>query len=128
MELKAAIEALRALKEPCKIEFFTDSQYLRNGITTWLASWKARSWRTADKKSVKNEDLWKELDLSTQGHEIAWLWLKGHAGDERNERCDLLAREEIQKIKKSVGAENLKRHLEAFQSKVAGTQSESNGM
>ena len=92
MELMAAIEALRALKRPCKVELHTDSQYLRTGITEWLAGWKARGWRTAAKTPVKNEDLWRALDEARLRHEVDWRWVKGHAGHELNERADALAR------------------------------------
>jgi ribonuclease HI len=92
MELKAAIEALRALKRPCKVELHTDSQYLRTGISEWLAGWKAKGWRTAAKTPVKNEDLWRELDEARLRHEVDWRWVKGHAGHELNERADALAR------------------------------------
>lgn len=92
MELLAAIEALRALKRPCKVELHTDSQYLRTGITEWLAGWKAKGWRTAAKTPVKNEDLWKALDEARLRHEVDWRWVKGHAGHELNERADALAR------------------------------------
>lgn len=95
MELTAAIRALETLKRPMTVEIFTDSNYLRDGITKWLPSWKARGWRTADKKPVKNRDLWERLDEATQGHEIAWHWLRGHAGHPGNERADELAREAI---------------------------------
>jgi ribonuclease HI len=92
MELKAAIEALRALKRPCKVELHTDSQYLRTGISEWLAGWKAKGWRTAAKTPVKNEDLWRELDEARLRHEVDWRWVKGHSGHELNERADALAR------------------------------------
>jgi ribonuclease HI len=92
MELMAAIEALRALKRPCKVELHTDSQYLRTGITEWLAGWKAKGWRTAAKTPVKNEDLWRALDEARLRHEVDWRWVKGHAGHELNERADALAR------------------------------------
>lgn len=92
MELLAAIEALRALKRPCKVELHTDSQYLRTGITEWLAGWKAKGWRTAAKTPVKNEDLWRALDEARLRHEVDWRWVKGHAGHELNERADALAR------------------------------------
>src|SRR6266581_3443715 len=95
MEIQAAIEALRALKEPCDVEFYTDSEYLRNGISSWIASWKVKGWKTKDRKPVKNIDLWKELDGLASGHKIAWHWLKGHAGHALNERCDQLAVEQI---------------------------------
>ena len=92
MELMAAIQALEALNKPCKLELHTDSQYVRNGITHWLPSWKARGWKTADKKPVKNEDLWKRLDQARLRHDVDWRWVKGHAGHELNERADGLAR------------------------------------
>lgn len=92
MELMAAIAALEALTRPCEVTLFTDSQYLRQGITEWLAGWKARGWRTADKKPVKNEDLWRRLDLARAHHRVQWKWVKGHAGDPLNERVDALAR------------------------------------
>lgn len=92
MELMAAIEALRALKRPCKVELHTDSQYLRTGITEWLAGWKAKGWRTAAKTPVKNEDLWRALDEARLRHDVDWRWVKGHAGHELNERADALAR------------------------------------
>ena len=92
MELMAAIQALEALNKPCKVELHTDSQYVRTGITEWLRGWKARGWKTADKKPVKNDDLWRRLDAAASRHEIAWAWVKGHAGDAMNERADELAR------------------------------------
>ena len=91
MELMAAIQALEALKKPCKVELHTDSQYMRNGIMTWIHGWKARGWKTADKSPVKNEDLWKRLDAARSKHEVDWRWVKGHAGHELNERADGLA-------------------------------------
>ena len=93
MELMAAIEALSALKRPCKVELHTDSQYMRTGITEWISGWKARGWRTADKKPVKNEDLWRRLDEARARHEVSWRWVKGHNGHELNERADALARQ-----------------------------------
>jgi ribonuclease HI len=92
MELMAAIVALEALTRPCEVTLFTDSQYVRQGITEWLAGWKARGWRTADKKPVKNEDLWRRLDLARAHHRVQWKWVRGHAGDPLNERADALAR------------------------------------
>ena len=86
------IGALEALTRPCAIELHTDSQYLRNGVLTWMKNWKRNGWRTADKKPVKNEDLWRRLDEAKERHEIDWRWVKGHAGDEMNERADELAR------------------------------------
>ena len=93
MELMAAIAALEALKRPCVVELHTDSQYLRLGITRWLANWKRNGWRTAAKEPVKNEDLWRRLDEATKLHKIDWRWVKGHAGHAENERADELARE-----------------------------------
>ncbi|GEM_PF-313641 len=95
MELHAALAALRALKRPCAVEIFTDSKYLRDGITQWLARWKANGWRTIDRTPVKNQDLWMQLDGLCARHQVTWKWLKGHAGHHDNERCDELARAEI---------------------------------
>ncbi len=93
MELLAAIRALQALKRPSQVDMHVDSQYLRGGITGWIHGWKKNGWRTADKKPVKNSDLWQELDQAIKTHDIAWHWVKGHAGTEGNERADELARE-----------------------------------
>jgi ribonuclease HI len=93
MELMAAIQALEALKKPCKVELHTDSQYVMKGIMEWIHNWKRRGWTTADKKPVKNDDLWKRLDAARLRHEVDWRWVKGHAGHEFNERADLLARQ-----------------------------------
>jgi ribonuclease HI len=93
MEMMAAVVALRSLKEPCQIVLTTDSQYVRQGITQWIHNWKKRNWKTADKKPVKNADLWKALDEESQRHTIDWRWVKGHAGHRENEICDELARE-----------------------------------
>lgn len=95
MELMAAIAALEALKRPMQVHLYTDSQYLRLGITEWLPAWKARGWRTADRKPVKNQDLWERLDAARAPHAVEWRWLKGHAGDPLNERADALARAEV---------------------------------
>ena len=92
MELMGAIAALEALTRPCTVALHTDSQYLRQGITAWIHGWKRNGWRTADKKPVKNEELWKRLDAALGKHKIEWKWVKGHAGDEMNERADALAR------------------------------------
>lgn len=92
MELMAAIVALEALKEHCEVILSTDSQYVRQGITQWIHSWKKRGWKTADKKPVKNVDLWQRLDAALGQHQIKWEWVKGHAGHPENERCDELAR------------------------------------
>jgi ribonuclease HI len=115
MELQAALEGLAALKEPCEIEFFTDSEYLRNGITQWIRAWKARGWRTMDKKPVKNSDLWRELDAAAARHRIRWHWLKGHAGHADNERCDQLAVAEIEKLRKKFTPGELKALLAEFE-------------
>jgi ribonuclease HI len=93
MELKAAIEALGALKQPSTVDLYTDSQYVRGGITGWMTGWKRNGWRTADKKPVKNMELWQQLDEATARHEVRWHWVKGHAGHPENERADLLARQ-----------------------------------
>jgi ribonuclease HI len=92
MEMMAAIAALEALKRPCRVRLYTDSQYVRDGITRWLPGWKTRSWRTADKKPVKNVDLWQRLDAAAARHQIDWIWVRGHAGHPENERADALAR------------------------------------
>lgn len=91
MELMAAIRALEALKRPCTVDLYTDSQYVRNGITSWLANWKARGWRTAAREPVKNEDLWRRLDEARNRHQVQWHWVKGHADDPLNHRVDALA-------------------------------------
>jgi len=95
MELMAAIMALETLKRPCTVDLFTDSQYVRQGITSWMSGWKARGWKTADRKPVKNEDLWRRLDEARTRHEVSWHWVKGHADDPLNHRVDALANEGI---------------------------------
>ncbi len=92
MELMAAIASLEALTRPCAVDLHTDSQYLRGGVMTWIHNWKKRGWTTADKKPVKNIELWKRLDEARARHEVEWHWVKGHAGTELNERADELAR------------------------------------
>ena len=104
MELTAAIAALEALKRPCRIDLHTDSQYVRNGIVSWIAKWKQNGWRTADKKPVKNADLWRRLDAALTNHQIRWHWLRGHAGHDLNERADLLARQAVAEIRNSAKA------------------------
>ena len=104
MELTAAIEALNALTRPCSVDLHTDSQYVKNGVQSWIHGWKRNGWRTADKKPVKNVELWQALDEATKRHEIAWHWVKGHAGDELNERADELAREGMAPFKKKKAA------------------------
>lgn len=101
MELMAAISALESLKRPCTIDLHTDSQYVKNGITSWIHNWKKNGWRTSDKKPVKNEELWKRLDAALAQHEVRWHWVKGHAGHEHNERADVLARQGIADLKPS---------------------------
>jgi ribonuclease HI len=91
MELTAAIEALGALKQPCRVALYTDSTYVRSGITEWMSAWIARGWKTADRKPVKNQDLWKALASAAERHEVRWHWVKGHAGHPENERADALA-------------------------------------
>ena len=91
MELTAAIEALRALRESCRVSLTTDSTYVKDGITQWLSNWKRNGWRTAAKKPVKNQDLWQALDHESSRHEIDWCWVKGHSGHPENERADRLA-------------------------------------
>lgn len=114
MELQAAIESLRSLKEPCEVEFFTDSEYLRKGVTEWIWGWKRNGWVTKAKQPVKNADLWRQLDDVMRGHRISWRWLKGHAGHAGNERCDELARTAIEKVKLAHTREQLKAHLVEF--------------
>ena len=98
MELTAVIEALAALKRPVKARIYTDSQYVRLGILEWVANWKKRGWKTADRKPVKNQDLWQRLDELAAGHELEWHWVKGHSGVPGNERCDQLANEAIDRL------------------------------
>jgi ribonuclease HI len=95
MELRAALEGLRALPAGVEIDLHTDSQYVRNGMNDWLSRWKRNGWRTADRKPVKNGDLWRALDEAAQAHHVRWHWVRGHDGDPENERCDELANEAI---------------------------------
>jgi len=99
MELTAAIMALEALTRPCRIDLHTDSKYVMDGITSWIHGWKARGWKTADKKPVKNDDLWKRLDTARARHEVKWHWVKGHAGHALNERADQLANRGIEEMR-----------------------------
>jgi len=92
MELTAVVEALRTLKQPCRVLIHTDSQYLKNGITSWIRRWKKNGWQTAGKEPVKNKDLWEILDQLASRHKIEWFWVRGHSGHPENERCDQLAR------------------------------------
>ena len=98
MELTAAIEALRALKRRCRVDIYTDSQYVRMGITEWLANWKRKGWKNASRKPVKNQDLWRALDEESARHEIHWHWVKGHSGHPENERADALANQGIDEL------------------------------
>ena len=98
MELMAAIEALRSLRRRCSVVLTTDSQYVRNGITEWMPNWKRRGWKTAARKPVKNEDLWRELDEQVQRHDVQWKWVRGHTGHPGNERADQLANRGIDEM------------------------------
>ncbi|MGO4763737.1 ribonuclease HI [Cupriavidus sp. 2KB_3] len=98
MELMAVIEALRSLKRPCVVQVYTDSQYVQKGISEWITGWKARGWKTADKKPVKNADLWQQLDEARQPHTISWHWVRGHNGHPGNERADALANRGVASI------------------------------
>lgn len=101
MELTAAIEALEALTEPCQVTLTTDSTYVRDGITRWLANWKQNGWRTAAKKPVKNQELWQKLDRQASRHDVIWKWVKGHSGHPDNERADMLANQGMIAVKES---------------------------
>ena len=103
MELTAAIEALKALNEPCRISLTTDSTYVKDGITQWLTTWKRNGWKTAAKKPVKNQDLWQALDHESARHEIDWCWVKGHSGHPENERADRLANLGMDSVRGSDG-------------------------
>ena len=98
MELTAVIEALSVLKQRCVVTIYTDSQYVRQGITTWIHGWKARGWRTADKQLVKNVELWQRLDTLNAAHDVTWKWVKGHSGDPGNERADALANRGVDSV------------------------------
>lgn len=100
MELQAAIEALRALQRRCRVELYTDSKYLQNGVSQWLDEWKRKNWKTTDRKAVKNRDLWEALDDLRARHDITWRWVKGHAGNRGNECADQLANRAIEKLSK----------------------------
>lgn len=100
MELTAAIRGLQQLKESCHVDLYTDSEYLKHGVTEWLHSWKRNNWRRADKEPVKNKDLWEMLDEQVSRHQVRWHWVRGHSGNEWNERCDALAVAEIDRFRK----------------------------
>lgn len=99
MELTAVIEGLKALNQPCQVDLHVDSQYVMQGVTKWIAGWKRNGWRTADKKPVKNQDLWQALDEQVARHAISWHWVKGHAGDPGNERADQLANKGVDEVR-----------------------------
>lgn len=104
MELMAAIQALEALTRPCTVELHADSKYVLQGITEWMSNWKKRGWKTAAKTPVKNEDLWRRLDAAIERHDIEWRWIKGHSGDEGNERADALANLGIDSLREQQGS------------------------
>lgn len=119
MELQSAIEALSALKRPCEVEIYTDSSYLRSGVTAWIFGWKRNGWMTKAKQPVKNADLWKALDAAASKHRIEWHWLKGHAGHKENERCDGLATEAIVALKAKTPPAAFRAALEEFNASLA---------
>lgn len=98
MELMAVIQAFKAIKKSAHVRIYTDSSYVQKGMTEWISGWKARQWKTADKKPVKNEDLWKVLDALAQSHQVEWIWVKGHAGHEGNEKADALANQGVASV------------------------------
>ena len=104
MELMAAIAALEALREPCTVTLYTDSTYVRNGITEWMAGWRRRGWKTADRKPVKNRELWQRLDAATERHSIDWQWVRGHDGNPGNERADALANQGLERAQREARA------------------------
>ena len=104
MELMAAIAALEALREPCTVTLYTDSTYVRNGITEWMAGWRRRGWKTADRKPVKNRELWQRLDAATERHTIDWQWVRGHDGNPGNERADALANQGLERAQQEARA------------------------
>ena len=114
MEIQAAISALGALKESCEVTLFTDSEYLRQGITEWSPRWRANNWRTIDRKPVKNEDLWRQLYEAASQHRVTWKWLKGHVGHTENEQCDRLARAEVVKTRRQYSPDQLTAFRDAF--------------
>jgi ribonuclease HI len=117
MELRAAIEGLSALKEPCQAVLLTDSQYLQRGVSEWLALWQRNGWRTQDRKAVKNRDLWQNLAALIRKHRVSWHWIRGHAGHLENERCDGLAEAAIATIRRQYRPEELSRFLTEFRSR-----------
>ena len=115
MELQAAIEALRALKEPCRIDFHTDSQYVKKGISEWIKGWKVKGWKTAARQPVKNADLWQALDAAASAHQVTWKWVRGHAGHPDNERCDALAGKAISRLRATMSKADLKAAMMEFE-------------
>lgn len=107
MELMAVIEGLKALKRPCELVLFTDSRYVMQGITEWIANWKRRGWRTSARKPVKNQDLWEMLDQEVQRHTIDWQWVRGHAGDPGNERADELANQGVDELLDAIDGDSV---------------------
>ncbi|MCB1801320.1 MAG: ribonuclease HI [Gammaproteobacteria bacterium] len=105
MELMAVIEGLNAISRPCRVAITTDSQYVKNGITQWIHNWKRNGWRTAARKPVKNDDLWRRLDEAVERHEVSWHWVKGHSGHAENERADSLANRGIEQLKEPTGGQ-----------------------
>ncbi len=114
MELTAAVMSLRMLKKRCQVEIHTDSEYVKNGITQWIAGWKRKGWRTKAGTPVKNEDLWRDLDEQVARHDVSWKWVKGHAGVDGNERCDALCGTEMDRIRRSHTRDELAALLRAF--------------
>lgn len=119
MELQAAIEALAALKQPCEVTLYSDSEYLRNGITVWIKGWKRVGWKSKQKKGIKNVDLWRRLDDLASGHRVEWKWLKGHAGHEHNERCDVLVSEQRAVVQQKHTPAQLRESLTRFRHEQA---------
>ncbi len=117
MELLAAVESLARLKEPCAVEFITDSTYVREGITKWVKGWKAKGWITVKREPVKNADLWLRLDAEAARHRIVWKWVKGHAGNAGNERCDALAVAEIEQLRARHTPQQLAAALDEFKAR-----------
>lgn len=104
MELLAVIQGLNALTRPCTVEVWLDSEYVKNGVTQWMPNWKRRGWKTADKKPVKNAELWRELDEATQRHDISWHWVRGHTGHEGNECADALANRGVEQVRANMAS------------------------
>lgn len=127
MELTAAIQALRALKEPCRVDFYTDSQYVRNGMTRWLPDWKRRGWRTGGKKAVKNVELWRALDAEATRHDVRWHWVRGHNQQPENERCDELATRAIERLRERMSPAELNAALAEFRRLDASLFDENSG-